>query len=218
VARRRSFDPEEAPAAFWQRDDVRLSLAHREIGTLFATYLRANPDCTQTRLAVLTEHDRSDISNFVRGVRAARVADIDVLTRVADGLAMPDAARVLLGLAPAHSAPRAGRRPPSVVASAMDDPAVPPTVGPRIWNIAAPVRGFLGRDQEMTRIGACLREQSTGGAAASAAVISGIAGIGKTQLARAYAEQHRGDYRIGWWVTAETHLDAVAGLSGKPSA
>jgi tetratricopeptide (TPR) repeat protein len=44
-------------------------------------------------------------------------------------------------------------------------------------------------------------------------VISGIAGVGKTQLARAYAEQHRGDYRIGWWVTAETHLDAVAGLS-----
>jgi hypothetical protein len=37
----------------------------------------------------------------VRGTRGPRVTDIDVLGRIADGMAMPDEARVLLGLAPA---------------------------------------------------------------------------------------------------------------------
>lgn len=101
MTRRRTFDPTVVTATFWRRDDVRLALARREIGRLFAIYLNAHPDCTQTQLALITEHDRSDISNFVRGTRSPRVADIDVLGRVADGLAMPDESRVLLGLAPA---------------------------------------------------------------------------------------------------------------------
>lgn len=66
-------------------------------------YLEAMPACTQTHLASLTEHDRSDISNWVRGVRNGRVGDIEVLNRIADGLRMPDEARVLLGLAPADA-------------------------------------------------------------------------------------------------------------------
>ena len=61
---------------------------------LYVTY-RIDP-----QLALVTQHDRADISNFVRGARSPRVADIDVLGRIADGLAMPDEARVLLGLAP----------------------------------------------------------------------------------------------------------------------
>lgn len=104
VTRRKSFDPAAAPAAFWRRDDVRLALARREIGRLFGIYLATFPDCTQTQLALLTEHDRSEVSNFVRGTRSSRVTDIDVLGRIADGMAMPDEARVLLGLAPADVA------------------------------------------------------------------------------------------------------------------
>jgi hypothetical protein len=101
VTRRKTFDPVAVPLDFWRRDDVRLALARREIGRLFGIYLGAFTGCTQTQLALLTEHDRSDISNFVRGTRGPRVTDIDVLGRIADGLAMPDEARVLLGLAPA---------------------------------------------------------------------------------------------------------------------
>jgi len=103
VTRRKTFDPAAVPASFWRRDDVRVTLARREAGRLFALYLEAHQDCTQTQLALLTEHDRSDISNFVRGTRSPRVGDIDVLGRIADGLAMPDEARVLLGLAPAEA-------------------------------------------------------------------------------------------------------------------
>jgi hypothetical protein len=102
------------PLAFWRRDDVRLALARREVGRLFAIYLGAYEACTQTQLGLITEHDRSDISNFVRGTRSPRVTDIDVLGRIADGLLMPDEARTLLGLAPADtpiSVVRSGPRP-----------------------------------------------------------------------------------------------------------
>ncbi|MGW0249298.1 hypothetical protein ACWDYH_21965 [Nocardia goodfellowii] len=91
------------PHQFWRRDDVRLALARREVGRLFGIYLGEFPACTQAQLALLTEHDRSDISNFIRGTRSPRVTDIDVLTRIADGLAMPDEARTLIGLAPADA-------------------------------------------------------------------------------------------------------------------
>src|SRR5262245_12064919 len=101
VTRRKTFDAAGVPLMFWRRDDVRLALARREVGRLFGIYLAAFPECTQTQLALMTEHDRSDISNFVRGARSPRVTDIDVLGRIADGLGMPDEARVLLGLAPA---------------------------------------------------------------------------------------------------------------------
>jgi len=118
------FDPTVVPATFWRRDDVQLALARREVGRLFQTYLQEMPGCTQTQLALLTEHDRSDISNWVRGVRQGRVSDIEVLTRIADGLQMPDEARVLLGLAPADTLMATIRDPkpmpmPSPTASAV---------------------------------------------------------------------------------------------------
>lgn len=101
MSRKRTFDPGVVPLAFWHRDDVCRALACREAGRLFGIYLAAFPACTQTQLALLTGHDRSDISNFVRGVRSPRVTDIDVLHRIADGLALPDTARAMLGLSSA---------------------------------------------------------------------------------------------------------------------
>lgn len=100
VTRRRIFDPGAVPIRFWQRDDVQASLAHRDVAQLFRLFLDKFPKCTQTQLALLTQHDRSDISNWVRGTRQGRVSDIEVLIRIADGLHMPDQARALLGLAP----------------------------------------------------------------------------------------------------------------------
>lgn len=120
MTRRKTFDITSVTIAFWRRDDVRLVLARREVGELFQLFLAAHCDCTQAQLALLTAHDRSDISNFVRGTRSSRVTDIDVLGRVADGLMMPDEARVLLGLAPAdapastfRASDRAATVPPS---------------------------------------------------------------------------------------------------------
>jgi hypothetical protein len=100
VSRRKAFDPETVSASFWGRDDVQVRLANRDIGGLIGLYLTTFDSCTQTQLARMTEHDRSDISNWVRGVRLGVVSDIGVLSRIADGLGMPDRARMLLGIAP----------------------------------------------------------------------------------------------------------------------
>jgi hypothetical protein len=103
VTRRKVFDSGTVPAVFWRREDVQVALARRDVGRLFTLYTEVFPDCTQTQLALMTEHDRSDISNWIRGRRQGRVSDIEVLTRIADGLRLPDQARVLLGLAPAKA-------------------------------------------------------------------------------------------------------------------
>ena len=133
MTKRKTFDPRSVPLTFWRGDDVQTALARHDVGILFQTYLTHFPDCTQTQLGLLTEHDRSDISNWVRGVRSGRVGDIDVLTRIADGLHMPDEARVLTGLAPASvlmssiqvGVPRT-RRPADSTQQSADDQTTRP--------------------------------------------------------------------------------------------
>lgn len=57
---------------------------------------------TQTRLATATGLVQGRISEIMRGQRT--VTALEVFERIADGLNMPDDARVLLGLAPVHPA------------------------------------------------------------------------------------------------------------------
>ena len=60
---------------------------------------------------------------------------------------------------------------------------------------------FLGRDDALEAVDAALRRRE--GRVAITAV-HGLRGVGKTTLAAAYAERHRGDYRATWWVRAQT--------------
>lgn len=91
------------PSSFWRKSDVQVALARRDVAELFRRYLTDFTECTQTQLALLTEHDRSDVSNWIRGTRHGQVSDINVLTRIAEGLQVPDEARMLMGLAPADT-------------------------------------------------------------------------------------------------------------------
>ncbi len=60
---------------------------------------------------------------------------------------------------------------------------------------------FLGRDDALAAIDTALA-RSNGRVAITA--LHGLRGVGKTTLAAAYAERHRGNYRATWWIRAQT--------------
>ncbi len=81
-----------------------------------------------------------------------------------------------------------------------------------IWNIPEPSPYFTGRDAEV----AMLREAlSTGCWAAIGQIqaVSGLGGIGKTQLALEFARRHKEDYEAAFFVRADSELSLHAGLA-----
>ena len=68
---------------------------------------------------------------------------------------------------------------------------------------------FMGRDDALATIQAALARDA--GRVAIAA-LHGLRGVGKTTLAAAYAERHRGNYRATWWVRAQTEPTMRADL------
>src|SRR6266487_1307108 len=75
-----------------------------------------------------------------------------------------------------------------------------------IWSreIPPPNPNFTGRAAELDRMYDNLRSQSP----PHVQVISGIGGIGKTELAAEYIHRNRDKYEIIWWIRAE-HTDRV---------
>jgi tetratricopeptide (TPR) repeat protein/transcriptional regulator with XRE-family HTH domain len=204
-------DPSDfvVPDQFWERPETREALRARDAGALFQL-VRRYAGASQTGLTMRTGIAKSEISAIMAGRR--RVTSLERFEAIADGLAMPDDARVQLGLAPQR------RRQPAVVLSGDDEaasvtPKVPAaTRQARVWSILPPVRGFRGRESEVAAVANCLQAPHANGKDVSAAAVHGIAGVGKTQLARAYADSHKEEYNLGWWVSAETRLDIATGV------
>ena len=70
---------------------------------------------------------------------------------------------------------------------------------------------FLGREGSLAAIETALSRYE-GRVAITA--LHGLRGVGKTTLAAAYAERHRGDYRATWWIRAQTADGVRADLVG----
>jgi hypothetical protein len=71
-----------------------------------------------------------------------------------------------------------------------------------MWNVTYPRNPqFTGRSEIIARLAA---ELSSGAAAAVTQAISGLGGIGKTQLALEYCYRHRDSYKLIWWIRAES--------------
>jgi tetratricopeptide (TPR) repeat protein len=68
---------------------------------------------------------------------------------------------------------------------------------------------FMGRNEALTEIEWGLREDA-GRVAITA--LHGLRGVGKTTLAAAYAERHRGDYRATWWIQSQTEATMRADM------
>jgi tetratricopeptide (TPR) repeat protein len=61
-------------------------------------------------------------------------------------------------------------------------------------------RLFMGRDDAFTAIDDALKRSAV---RAAITALHGMRGVGKTTLAAAYVERHRGDYRATWWIRAQ---------------
>ncbi|MGD1037186.1 MAG: FxSxx-COOH system tetratricopeptide repeat protein [Roseiarcus sp.] len=98
----------------------------------------------------------------------------------------------------------------------METPAKPETVSFPGKVFAAsniPIRvpeHFFGRDDALAAIDAALKRYE-GRVAITA--LHGLRGVGKTTLAAAHAERHRGDYRATWWIRAQTEPTMRADLA-----
>jgi tetratricopeptide (TPR) repeat protein len=68
---------------------------------------------------------------------------------------------------------------------------------------------FMGRDDALAAIEMALNRYE-GRVAITA--LHGLRGVGKTTLAAAYAERHRGDYRATWWIRAQAETTMRADL------
>src|ERR1019366_3791103 len=95
------------PPDFWSRPDVRGALASRDMGELF-------------RLL----RQRAGISQMRIGARGkVHVTTVDSFTRIADGLNMPDQARLTLGLAPGRADGTTDRLVATTAEAALPSPA-----------------------------------------------------------------------------------------------
>jgi len=92
-----AFDPLSIPPAFWERPEVCQALRKRDMGTLF-TLIHEHTGLSQTRIGTAVGLGQGRISEVVNGSRGIRYAH--VFERIADGLDMPDHARIMLGLPP----------------------------------------------------------------------------------------------------------------------
>jgi transcriptional regulator with XRE-family HTH domain len=110
-----AFDPPAIPAGFWERADTCRALRQRDIGTLFRL-LRQYAGLSQIRIGTAVGLGQGRTSEIASGTR--KVAATHVFERIADGLGMPDTARVLLGLSARHPA---SRRPAASSAGRITD-------------------------------------------------------------------------------------------------
>jgi transcriptional regulator with XRE-family HTH domain len=104
-----AFDPPSIPPAFWERPEVGQALRKRDMGALF-TLLRDFAGLSQTRIGTAAELGQGRVSEVVHGTRA--IAATHVFERIANGLGMPDEARIQLGLSPRQIT--ASKPPPSL--------------------------------------------------------------------------------------------------------
>jgi tetratricopeptide (TPR) repeat protein len=119
-----------------------------------------------------------------------------------------DDARARLEAYLAEARPRSGPMPfPGEAKTPKGRPAHPETVafpGKKFALSNIPISvplHFLGREDALAAVDAALKRHE---ARVAITTVHGLRGVGKTTLAAAYAERHRGDYRATWWVRAQT--------------
>lgn len=92
-----SFEPASIPAQAWHQEATQDLLRGRRAGDLFR--LAQKYGMSQMRIAALTGQSQGRVNDLIHG-RRGNITALDAWERIADGLDMPDHARIILGLAP----------------------------------------------------------------------------------------------------------------------
>jgi tetratricopeptide (TPR) repeat protein len=103
-----AYEPPAIPPGFWERAEVRRALRDRDMGMLFQM-VKESAGLSNIRLGAAVGLTQGRVSEVINGTR--HIAATHVFERIADGLGMPDSARLLLGLSPRNAA--AATRPAS---------------------------------------------------------------------------------------------------------
>lgn len=107
--------------------------------------------------------------------------------------------RLLEGVSEARAKPEC---PPAFPRSATSAPRFPAWLPP-VWNLPHhPNPNFTGREELL----AALASAGAGEATVLTQAITGLGGVGKTQVAVEYAYRNRGDFEVVWWVRGEDPL------------
>ena len=110
--------------------------------------------------------------------------------------------RLLAAVKQTRAKPSAAPRFPGAAAKPAQPAPRFPGALPAIWNLPRRNPTFTGRAAPLD----ALRASLNGGSAAAVtqpAGITGLGGIGKSQLAIEYAYRYRADYDLAWWLKAE---------------
>lgn len=98
----KSFASFVVPAEVWEQPWMRQALLSRDIAAVLRLVLQATPWLSQKRLATAISIEPGRVNEWIN--RRRQVATLATYEKIADGLKMPDSARVMLGLAPRDSA------------------------------------------------------------------------------------------------------------------
>jgi transcriptional regulator with XRE-family HTH domain/tetratricopeptide (TPR) repeat protein len=105
----------------WQRREMLTALQNRNIGQVFRL-IRQYAGVSQTRLGVAVNLSQGKVSEIMKG--AVQVTAFEVFERIAEGLRMPDPARMTLGLAPMRPI-----QPRVITAAPYPEQGIPPRDG-----------------------------------------------------------------------------------------
>jgi hypothetical protein len=106
------------PDSFWRRAEVTAALRSRRIGQFF-DLVHQHTGASQTQIGMACGFTQGKVSFIVRGI--SQVEKLEVFERIADGLKMPDSARIIMGLAP--RTPPTPRKPAPPIPRRDSNPA-----------------------------------------------------------------------------------------------
>jgi transcriptional regulator with XRE-family HTH domain len=121
------------PDSFWQRPEVTKALRDRNMGRFFAL-VQQYTGASQTQIGMACGWSQGKISDIERG--ASEVKYLAKFEEIADGLNLPDPARIILGLAPRKpSRAPAGRHPAQVIPQGDTRPLLQPAHPSSLLNL-----------------------------------------------------------------------------------